>query len=306
MQQGPRYCGRFHGQFVSTVDREHARQDWSRREVELIVADYMSMLGDELAGRSYSKSAHNEALRQLLPKRSRGSIEFKHQNISAVLIGLGYPYIEGYKPRSNFQVLLREIVEEQLEMSNTVSALAAQVVSAPVRDAPGDVEWSTVEVDVPTRDRSLDATYERLRSARAPRVAVNYLEREARNASLGAAGEHFVLSFEHRRLWTLGQRTLANKVEHVARTRGDGLGYDILSFEPNGRERLIEVKTTRFGNMTPFYATQHEVEVSGREHDRFHLYRVFRFTRNPQLFVLKGSLRETVVLDPIAYRASLP
>lgn len=281
------------------------RGDWSRREVELIVADYLTMLADELAGRSYNKSAHNEALQQLLPTRSRGSIEFKHQNISAVLIGLGYPYIDGYKPRSNFQELLRQVVEERLAASSSVSVLAEQLVSAPVSAASSDIVWSDVEVGIPSRESSLDATYERLRSTRAPLFNVDYLEREARNASLGAAGEQFVLAFEHRRLWIHGHRTLANKVEHVANTRGDGLGYDILSFEPSGRERLIEVKTTRFGNMTPFYATKHEVDVSGREHDRFHLYRVFRFTKKPQLFVLKGSLRDSVILDPIAYRASL-
>lgn len=290
---------------MSASESEEARNDWSRREVELIVADYLSMLADELAGRRYNKSAHNEALRQLLRNRSKGSVEFKHQNISAVLIGLGYPYIDGYKPRSNYQELLQEVVEGQLALADGVSALAAQVVSSPVAAASSDIAWSDVEVGVPRRDRSLDATYERLRAARAPQLAIDYLEREARNASLGVAGEQFVLAFEHRRLWALGHRKLANKVEHVARTRGDGLGYDVLSFDPDGRERLIEVKTTRFGDMTPFYATQREVEVSEREQDHFHLYRVFRFTKKPRLFVLRGALRETATLDPIVYRASL-
>lgn len=263
------------------------------------------MLTNELAGRRYNKSAHNEALRQLLPNRSKGSIEFKHQNISAVLIGLGYPYIDGYKPRSNFQELLRRVLEEQLESSSRVSALAEQLVSSPVSAAAGDIVWSNVEVGIPSGDGALGATYERLRLARAPQASIDYLEREARNVSLGSAGEEFVLAFEHRRLWTLGHRTLANKVEHVARTRGDGLGFDILSFEADGRDRIIEVKTTRFGNMTPFYATQREVEVSERQHDHFHLYRVFRFTKKPQLFVLRGALREAAILDPIVYRASL-
>jgi len=287
-------------------DFETARSDWSRREVELIVEDYLSMLSDELAGRSFSKRAHNQALQSLLPSRSRGSIEFKHQNISAVLIGFGYPYIEGYKPRSNYQELLRHVVEDRLEGANAVRVLAEQLVSAPVEVAPSGIEWANVEEDVPVREKSVDLTYGQLRSARAPSVSVNYLEREARNASLGRAGEEFVVSFEHQRLWESGHRRLAEKVDHVAKTRGDGLGYDIISFEHNGRERLIEVKTTRFGSMTPFYATKNEVEVSGREEQRFHLYRVFSFTKRPRLFVLKGSLRDSVILDPIAFRASLP
>lgn len=285
---------------------EMARSNWSRREVELIVEDYLSMLSDELAGRSFSKRAHNQALQSLLPIRSRGSIEFKHQNISAVLIGLGYPYIEGYKPRSKYQELLRHVVEDRVESASAIRALADQLVTAPIERAPSKIEWSKVEADVPVREKALELSYGQIRSARVSTVAVNYLEREARNASLGTAGEEFVVSFEHRRLWEAGHRRLAEKVEHVAKTRGDGLGYDIVSYEESGRERLIEVKTTRFGNMTPFFATKNEVEVSAREEQRFHLYRVFSFTKRPRLFVLKGSLRDSVILDPIAYRASSP
>ena len=78
---------------------------WTDLEIDLIVADYFAMLVEELTGRSFSKAEHNRALQGLLidPPRSRGSIEFKHQNISAVLLGLGQPWINGYKPAANFQ-----------------------------------------------------------------------------------------------------------------------------------------------------------------------------------------------------------
>jgi hypothetical protein len=75
--------------------------DWSREEVEAIVADYLQMLTMELAGQSYSKTAHRQQLQSKLNNRSDGSIEFKHGNISAALIDLGFPYIRGYKPRTN-------------------------------------------------------------------------------------------------------------------------------------------------------------------------------------------------------------
>jgi hypothetical protein len=108
------------------------------------------------------------------------------------------------------------------------------------------------------------------------------------------------------RLRQLGHRRLSEKVEHVARTQGDGLGYDILSFESNGRERLIEVKTTRYGDMTPFFATRNEVEVSERQAASYRLYRVFKFEKKPRLFILPGALRQSVILEPVTYRASLP
>ena len=51
-------------------------------------------------------------LRKQLNGRSKASVELKHQNISAVLTGLGLPFIQGYKPRGNSQLLLRKAVQE--------------------------------------------------------------------------------------------------------------------------------------------------------------------------------------------------
>src|SRR5690554_8096402 len=87
---------------------------WSGIEVELIVADYFSMLSKELSGKQYKKSEHRRSLLALLKDRSEGSIEFKHQNISAVLIKLGQPYIKGYLPRYNYQRMLEDKVIDYL------------------------------------------------------------------------------------------------------------------------------------------------------------------------------------------------
>ena len=46
------------------------------------------------------------------------------------------------------------------------------------------------------------------------------------------------------------QEKLAAKTKHTSVVRGDHAGYDILSFESHGAERLIEVKTTWSG-LTP-------------------------------------------------------
>jgi hypothetical protein len=78
-----------------------AGDEWSRDEVEATVADYFDMLHRELAGLAINKAEHNERLRRFLQNRSKGSVEFKHANISAVLTLHGYPYIDGYKPRFN-------------------------------------------------------------------------------------------------------------------------------------------------------------------------------------------------------------
>lgn len=69
-------------------------RSWSDREIDLIVADYFAMLTDDLALRKYIKAEHNRVLQGQIA-RSRGSIEVKRQNISAVMLGLGQPWVEG-------------------------------------------------------------------------------------------------------------------------------------------------------------------------------------------------------------------
>ena len=95
-----------------------SRQAWSRHEVELIVDDYLNMLRAELRGARYNKSQHNADLLPKLNNRSRGSIEFKHCNISSVLQDTGRRWINGYKPRANAQRdLLTQIINEKWNMT---------------------------------------------------------------------------------------------------------------------------------------------------------------------------------------------
>jgi len=235
--------------------------------------------------------------------RSPGAIEFKHQNISAVLIELGFPYIDGYKPRSNYQEMLATEVLAQLAANTEIERITETVVEAPAPASRLSPLTTDVFIDAPLRDVPR-GIYQRRATASPPR-RINYLERESRNRSLGAAGELFALEAEHRRLWDAGARQLAERIEHVAVTMGDGLGYDIVSFETDGRERFIEVKTTSFGSMTPFFASANEVSTSDTL-TNFQLYRVFKFREAPRIFTLAGSLRESCILDPVQFRASLP
>jgi hypothetical protein len=95
--------------------------DWSREEVEAIVADYIAMLIAELRSEAYNKTEHRRNLKRLLQERTDAAIERKHGNISAILIQLGFPYISGYKPYGNYQGLLREVVAGRLRVPITAS-----------------------------------------------------------------------------------------------------------------------------------------------------------------------------------------
>src|SRR5687767_1318951 len=111
-------------------------EDWSKSEVELIVYDYFKMFQLELEQQKYNKSEHREILLPLLNNRSNGSVEFKHQNISAVLANMGQPYIKGYKPRGNYQQILEEYVakflrDHRMNLEPKFERFASTVIATP-------------------------------------------------------------------------------------------------------------------------------------------------------------------------------
>lgn len=274
---------------------------WTRLEVEATVADYLAMLVEFHSGNRLNKAAHNRHLQATLVERSRAAIELKHQNISAVLVEAGLDYLDGYLPAYNYQRLLGEVVLEQLDTSPQIRALIQRVVREDAVEEP-DATRRLALVDTPRR--LTQAVRERYERTPRPRV-LDFDAIEAANRSLGLAGELAALEYEHRRLWQSGHRVLAERVEHVSATRGDGLGYDILSFEASGVERLIEVKTTRRAELTPFHVSRNEVDVSLANSDRYHLYRVFRFSREPRMFIMRGALASNLILTPTSYRAEV-
>lgn len=272
--------------------------DWSRTEVQATVSSYFEMLTRELRGEDYTKAEHRRRLHPLLEGRTEGAIEYKYQNISAVLIDLGFPYVAGYKPARNYQRLLYDVVAERLEGDEGLRRIVARHVERPA-DVPTVDDILSAIVDPPTPGSEEPAWL--AREAPPPRYMVDYLRREARNRDLGRAGEEFVVCFEQARLVAAGEARRAGEVEHVSETRGDHLGFDVLSFEPDGRERLVEVKTTAFGRDTPFYLSRNQVEVSRRESGRYHLHRLFRFRADPKLFSLSGALEDVCRMDPVEF-----
>lgn len=274
-------------------------EDWSRQEVEAAVADYLHMLTQELAGQTYNKTTHRKALAAKLNSRSDGSIERKHQNISAVLIELGCPYISGYKPLPNYQRLLFEVVSAHLAQDKAFDRAALGAVEQQFVPLLGGDLVHLLE-EPPKLELHADRP-----AYRAARIAVqrDYIAREAANRSLGEAGESLAVAYERDRLRRAGQRRLSERVEHVARDKGDGLGYDVLSYEVSGEPRFIEVKTTTFGKNTPFYISRNEVEFSDEAGSQFRLYRIFEFRRQPRMFALEGPVKNKCVLDPLTYIA---
>lgn len=279
--------------------------DWSREQVEAAVADYLGMLAMELREQDYNKADRNRQL-QLVTGRSRGSIERKHQNISAVMIAQGFPYVGGYKPLGHAQKLLRDVVVDRLSVADEVHRSLDGVIERNEVEVPVIKDLLAMKVEPPVRRKQEyvvnEGSSDESSAIKTP-IRKNYLEAEMRNRAIGLAGEQLAMRYEHERLWRAGKKDLADRIEHVARSRGDGLGYDILSFETTGQERMIEVKTTNFGALTPFFVSRNEVGFSETAEVNYALYRLFDFRREPNLFVLDGPIRRSCELEPIQYSA---
>lgn len=82
---------------------------WSDAELAATIKAYLQMLHAELNGVSYNKAAVNRELRAgPLASRTKASIEFRMQNISAALYELKMPYIAGYLPARNIGTAVKE------------------------------------------------------------------------------------------------------------------------------------------------------------------------------------------------------
>lgn len=277
------------------------RSAWSNAEVRETVQDYFQMLRLELLGQKYNKTAHRQALLKKLNGRSGGAVERKHQNISAVLLELGVMPIQGYKPLSNYQARLYEVVAECVEADYALDEAALKAVER-AAEYPLGIDLNSIVVPPPVV--MMSAVREpRMPWNQRPIIRRDYLERESRNRALGSAGESLVLEFESRRLHSLGKGKIADKIEQISKTKGDACGFDILSFEESGKERYIEVKTTAYTAETPFFLSKGEVEFSAESQDQYWLYRVFNFRDSPKMFHLYGSVANTCRLDPASYRA---
>ena len=266
-----------------------AGEDWKAHELDAIVGDYFSMLADEIRGVPYNKAEHNRELQKQIG-RSRGSIEFKHCNITAVLEELGVSGISGYKPRDNYQGAILGAIERHLDLTGARDLTSVPSVRPDILqivDAPAPSFRNTPRrLDLEQIVRRFDP-----------------VERDHRNRELGLAGEKVVVDHERRWLAERGRGDLAERVRHVSIEIGDGLGYDIESFTLEGEPKPIEVKTTRGGLDTPFFMSRNEKEVSERMANNYRLYRLHRFGPKTAFFELRPPLDKVAKFSAEVWRA---
>ncbi|PRY55493.1 uncharacterized protein DUF3883 [Arcticibacter pallidicorallinus] len=276
------------------------RENWSDNEVDLIVNDYFSMLIEELNGNSYNKSEHRRHLKPLLNDRPDLSIERKHQNISAVNIELGLPYIKGYKPLSKAQrSKLIPSIQRYILLNPEIQKVLDSFCNNADLVSPSVVQFDELLVNPPEKNKSV-----LMEPSPSFKISgkINYLEKEQHNITLGKKGEELALEFERNLLIMAGKEALAKKVEWVSDKFGDGAGFDILSSNLDGTDKYIEVKTTKLGIYSPFFFSSNEYKFSIINSENFHLYRIFNFSDSPKMFRVRGRYDKFCSIEAVQYK----
>jgi hypothetical protein len=204
------------------------------------------------------------------------------------------PRIPGYKPKRNYQAAIFGAIDRYLSAHRDVTYQQAAPAILHVE------EEASVFIEPPA------LSLEKERPWQLERLVKKFdpVERDFRNRALGKAGEAYVIEVERDKLAKAERSDLASKVRWVAAEDGDGAGYDILSFDPSGKERLIEVKTTNGAAKTPFFLTRNEHETAKARAESWRLFRVHLFSQTPRIFTLAPPLEAVVHLRTEAWRAS--
>lgn len=130
----------------------------------------------------------------------------------------------------------------------------------------------------------------------------DYDQQSENNRITGLQGERFVMKYERNQL--KGYKKLQHKIEQVSVTKGDGLGFDVLSFNTDGSEKHIEVKTTTDKKNTPFHISQNELLYSKEESSSYWLYRVYDLNGDPKIKKYHGNLENYFSFTPTSYISS--
>lgn len=128
---------------------------------------------------------------------------------------------------------------------------------------------------------------------------IDFISKVESSKKIGLAGEIMVLNYERDKLKKLGKFDLLDKIKHISVEEGDGAGYDILSFDGDGNEMFIEVKTTVRNSTEPFYITSNEMEFSKTHYQNYYIYRIYDFStkdNSGKLYMLKGDLSKILEL----------
>lgn len=131
---------------------------------------------------------------------------------------------------------------------------------------------------------------------------------EEERCEIGLMGEELVMRYEMHALLSVGKPELANQIVHVAVDEGDGAGYDIRSYTPEGEVKYIEVKTTLGTQNARFFLTRNEYSFGQNNAGNYYIYRLHDLIMEEataNLYIKKGNVDEHFDKSVVTYQLAL-
>lgn len=205
--------------------------------------------------------------------------------------------------------VMYNVDDHQLSPSPSLKALYDWVPGAnvAVEETAFDTSASKLIETAPPKRRNSNNTKggNSTDSQRGQKGEVDWAARDEANRNLGLAGEELVITHEKEALERQGKHKLAAKIKHVA-LEDPKAGYDVLSFDADGNEKYIEVKTTKGSASNAFYISRNEVEVSEAKGDNYWIYRVHSYIKKTdtwKVYKLQGPVSDSFELTPESFKA---
>lgn len=133
---------------------------------------------------------------------------------------------------------------------------------------------------------------------------IDYVQKQKTNIVIGYTGEKQVLEYERKRLSNYPD--LQRQIKWQSQ-ESDAIGYDILSYDKDGTERQIEVKSTNAQPSDKFHFVLTENE---RQHalklTNYWIYYVFSIDNQPTIYKIKNPFKDDLVqIEPIKYKVNI-
>lgn len=170
-----------------------------------------------------------------------------------------------------------------------------------------DISAKEVRLNIVSKTNNSISVTEKKGNIR-PKEGIDYSEKQKNNQEIGDIGEDFVLANEidKAKKWGLAAE-LVSQIRRVS-LESDDYGFDILSFDKNGKKHYIEVKTTTSSsNNLSFVLTQNELEHSKEYGESYSIVMVLDVLKEPRIWDMGNPFVQEpykVNIKPIKYLVS--
>lgn len=108
-------------------------EDWNDEELEATIVAYLKMQELEASNTKFSKLPFYKHLNEIVPNRSRKSIEYRMLNISAVVDDLGGKFVSGLQPArnvgTNVATRIKAILQKHMRINDVIRKAMDEAVN---------------------------------------------------------------------------------------------------------------------------------------------------------------------------------